>query len=507
MKQIKLVIIGLLPVFATLSGMAQVAEGSYGYYTDALRFSRLSPTSGTARMQGIGSANTALGGDISSSASNPAGLGFFNRSVAVFTPSINFHHGEAEFAGETTSNFINNFNFNTLGVVFNFGKGDIVQDKYKGGSFAINFQRVNDFYNEFTYEGFNDNNSIIDYFLQQADGIPVGDIDDRGLLSLAYYNYLINPVPDEAGVYDSFVLGYPRQTETVRSTGAQNQWNFSYGGNYDDKLYFGVGLGIVSLRYKNTKRYTEDSFYDFGAGADDPSINSLSVSESLEINGSGVNGTFGVIYRPLDVVRVGVSYTTPTIYSLNEQSTSTLTTSYNDYYFAPEDTVLGTLRSEGDIIESVYQMSTPARLNAGVAFFAGKFGFVSADVEFVNYSGARLKSDDFSASADNRLIGNLYKPTVNYRVGAEARLDIFRIRAGYALYGNPYTDADYQEAGTQQAITGGVGLRVRNFFADLGVVNSFSDRAYSPYVIDQASPEVAVSNRSTRGLLTFGFVF
>lgn len=507
MKKFKLIAVLSVVIFCVVtSAKAQIENGSFGYYTDALRFSRLSATSGTARMQAIGGASAALGGDISTAASNPAGLGFFNRSVVVFTPSMNFNSSETDFFGETTGNFVNNFNLSSLGVVFNFSKGDIIPEKYKGGSFAINFQRVNDFYNEFTYEGYNDNNSIIDYFLQQADGIPVGSIDNRGLTSLAYYNYLINPVPDQDGVYDSFVVGYPRQTETVRSTGGQNQWSFSYGGNYDDKLYFGVGLGIMSLRYRNAKDYREDSFYDFQTEADDPAINSLSVNESIEINGSGVNGTFGLIYRPMDLIRVGVSYATPTLYSLSEQSTSFLSTSYNDYYFAAEDTVLGDLSSEGDIVESTYQMATPGRLTAGVSVFAGKMGFVSADVELVDYSRARLKSNDFSASADNRTIGNLYKPTLNYRIGAEARLGIFRVRAGYALLGDPYEDSG-NSVGTQQAITGGVGLRVRNFFVDLGVASMSDSRTYSPYVLGQGTPEVEVNNRSTRGMLTVGFVF
>ncbi len=506
MKNLRLVWVSVLLLLGVVSSQAQIENGSFGYYTDALRFSRLSSNTGTARMQAIGGANAALGGDITSAATNPAGLGFFNRSVIVFTPTLNFHTSEAEYFGETTDNFINNFNLNTLGAVFNFSKGDFSQQKFKGGSFAINFQRINDFYNEFTYEAYNDNNSIIDYFLEQANGIPVNDIGNRGLVSLAYYNFLINPVPDENGIYDSFVLGYPRQRETVRSIGGQNQWSFSYGGNYDDKLYFGVGLGLVSLRYKNTKRYEEDSFYDFQAGADDESINSLAARETLEINGGGVNGTFGLIYRPLDVVRVGVSYTTPTLYNLNEQSSSSLATSYNNYYFAPEDTVLGSLSSESEILESVYQMSTPGRLTAGVAVFAGKLGFVSADVEWVNYATARLKSDDFSASADNRSIGNLYRSALNYRLGAEARLDIFRIRGGYVLYGDPYEDSTYS-VGAQQAVSGGVGILIRNFFADLGVVSTFGSSTYSPYVISQGTPEVSVGNRSTRALLTVGFSF
>ncbi len=489
------------------SVFAQVESGAFGYYTDALRFSSLSSTSGSARMQGLGGANTSLGGDITTAASNPAGLGYFNRSVFAVTPSMSFNTADAKFSDEENSGFINKFNLSTLGVAFNFSKGDIVQEKFKGGTFAINYQRVNDFNNEFTYEGYNDNSSIIDYFLQQSNGISTNNIDNRGLLSLAYYNYLINPVGGENGTYDSFVLGYPRQSETVKTTGGQNQWSFSYGGNYDDKFYFGAGLGLVGLNYKMTKQYVENSFYDFANDIDDPTINSLSTDETLEITGTGVNATFGFIYRPLDLVRVGMSYTTPTLYDLNEQSSSALTTSYNNFYYQPEDTTLATLTSEGDILESSYQMTTPGRLSAGVSVFAGKHGFVSADIEMVNYSGARLRSGDFSANADNKTIQNLYKTTLNYRVGAEGRIDIFRVRAGYVLYGNPYVNSDYS-AGNKQSVTAGAGVRLSNFYLDLGIINTFSKQTYSPYVLaNGATPEVSVKNRTATGLITFGFTF
>lgn len=61
------------------------------YFEDAYRFSNTNYGMGsTARMQAIGGAQIALGGDISSAVSNPAGLGFFNKSVFVVTPS-GFH--------------------------------------------------------------------------------------------------------------------------------------------------------------------------------------------------------------------------------------------------------------------------------------------------------------------------------------------------------------------------------------------------------------------------------
>jgi hypothetical protein len=59
------------------------------YTETALLFSRIR-AGGSARIQSMGGAQVSLGGDYSSASSNPAGLGFFNRSEFTVTPAINF---------------------------------------------------------------------------------------------------------------------------------------------------------------------------------------------------------------------------------------------------------------------------------------------------------------------------------------------------------------------------------------------------------------------------------
>jgi hypothetical protein len=83
---------------------------------------------------------------------------------------------------------------------------------------------------------------------------------------------------------------------------------------------------------------------------------------------------------------------TPTYYwNLREESSTELNTNFNTG--APID--LETVITNND-----YQLTTPLRLSGGLAVFAGKRGFVSADVEYITYNSARLNSrvgDDFTA--------------------------------------------------------------------------------------------------------------
>ncbi|MEQ9300816.1 MAG: long-chain fatty acid transporter [Cyclobacteriaceae bacterium] len=506
----------LIKVGLLLTGMvcpfllsAQVAPGAFGYYEDALRFSSTNP-GGSARIQAMGGAQTALGGDVSSAYSNPAGLGFFNQSTFVGTPGINFQTANSNFLDQSNRSTRSSFNINNLGVVIEKTKGPYAEDKFKGGSFGFSLTRTNDFQYNYGYEGFNDFNSIVDFFLQQSDGIPESNIDNRGAVSLAYYNYLINPVPDEVGRYDSFVIGFPRQAEVIESRGSQYQMSASYGANYDDKIYFGAGVGIPVLGQTINKIYIEDSFEFFdeesGEWVADDAINDIILEESIRSNGIGINGTFGVIYRPVNLFRVGLSYTTPTIMSMNDESTSTLFTNYNEYYFAPEDTVLGSLFSEGEIIVSNYTLTTPGRLNAGVALFLGKNGFITGDVEFVNYGGASLSSNDFSTAGDNETIENLYTNVINYRLGAELRFDAVRLRGGYSYMADPVANSTFDTS--VSSYSAGLGYRTQDYFVDLAFVNRSNNQLYAPYALaDGSQPVAEISNRVSSFLLSVGFNF
>ncbi|MEQ9288436.1 MAG: hypothetical protein RIG77_16070 [Cyclobacteriaceae bacterium] len=529
-----LINLGLMLLVCSISAIAQVEPGSFGIYNEALLFSRTSP-GGSARIQGIGGAQVALGGDISLANSNPAGLGFFNSSVFSFTPSFNFHESDSQFRGTGTNTFKNNFNINNMGVVFNNTKRDIENGKLRGGSFALSFQRINNFHNEFRYEGFSGDNSIVDTFIENAGNEAPGNLS--GFEAIAYDHFLIDQADYDSNVDydisndgvitpnpgDGTIEGYaslvgrvpgslPRQEGSVRSKGSQYQWNVSYGANYDDLFYFGGGIGVQSISYTRERTFIEDAFaFEDGNGGfvDDDLINEIRIDDRLRINGIGINATLGIIVRPVDFFRFGASYVTPTFSSLNEESDYFFTTNWNSFYsynVGSETIELGEISDQSDLTISNYRLRSPSKLSLGTAFFIGKGGFLTADVEFVDYSNAQFKSNDFSVTADNRSINNLYKSTTNFRVGGEMRFDIFRFRAGYSYQGDPFTDSAINNSISN--ISGGIGYRVRDYYVDLAVTNTKSDALFTPYNLgDGSEPVAGVKNNSTNVAVTLGFKF
>lgn len=476
------------------------------YAESALLFSRTQPT-GSARIQALGGAQIALGGDYSSALSNPAGLGMYNRSELTFTPALNSYNTSTNFLNNPAEESSSKLNIPGLSYVMHLPSqkdGDFV-----GGSFGLSMSRINDFNRTTLYAGRNENTSIVDYFLEQANGDTPAQFDEYQFntpTGLAFYNYLIGPqsILDPPGPDDLYFTDAPiesDQQEEIVTKGTSYQWSFSYGGNYKDIFFFGGGLGLTSLRYNSQKIFSERYDSDI--------ISNLDLTENLNIRGSGINATLGVLVRPVDFLQIGVSFTSPTYYQITEKYDALMNTRWKnfDYWDGEKNVTLNDETASTDIIISEYNLTTPLKLSGGLAFIS-KYGFITGDIEMTNPAKARYSSDidGISFTSDNNTIKSIYQATVNYRIGAEFRYNIFRVRAGYNVQNNAFEDSTLDNKIT--SISGGAGVKFDKFFIDFALVNRKSDSFYSPYTLsDGAEPVVSVKNKTTLGMITLGFTF
>jgi hypothetical protein len=509
---------------------------SLGYFNDALRFSQTT-FAGSGRFQGIGGAGVALGGDISSALVNPAGLGFIRKSEFATTLNLGINNANTTFLSNRTSDSKNSINLPNIGAVFASPKENTIG--HMGGSWAISGNRINDFNNNITYSGVNTSTQIVDAFLQLAEGIPWTELDFQtingatNVLGMAYLTYLINPdLAGDPGTLDTYATFLPlpseaptTQTMNINTTGSQYEWNISYGGNYDDTFYYGFGLGINTLRYERNREYRES------VQQPNPIFNDLLIFDQLIQSGIGVNARAGVIFRPVDAVRIGISAVTPTWLRITESYGENMFVRYNNFRFSTGLDNNGneqfiTLNNErADVIfdDIAFSLRTPARISGGLAVFLGKRGFLSADVEYVAYGSARLNNPrdeftgqalDFDFNADNRVMNNVFNNAVNIRVGGEARLKDFRVRGGFAHYGDPYSFNN--RIGTAQIFaTGGLGYRNEKFYIDLTGVQQMSQSQLTPYnllVVENGrdvdiAPAADVRLSRLRAMVSFGIFF
>ncbi len=506
--------------FTAILMLISLGGWSQSFVDNALLFSQTSP-GGSARIQAIGGTQISLGGDYSSALSNPAGLGMYNRTEITFSPGYTLSGVSASYFGTQTKSSESKFYIPGASIIFH--KPAVHEGDFIGGSFGFSATRTNDLNLNYSYTGENNNSSIIDYFIYDSYGINpqqmlYGGSYFTSLSALAYNNYLtedMEHVPGEA--YEYFSLLSPldseirtvKQTETINRQGSQYQYSFSYGANFSDKIFLGGGIGITTLRYKLSQFYRESNF----SFSEDPSyqpLNYFEMREDLEIEGSGINLTLGLIVRPMDNLQLGLSYVTRTNYLLTDTYMARLESQWNGFdYYDDGSVILNAVSEEFDEpLISEYNFSTPGKFSLGGTYIS-KIGFISTDVEFVNYGKGKYSSNIYGISydQDNEDIRDIYKTVVNFRIGGELRQDIFRFRAGYGFMGDPYETSDGFKRNIN-SYSGGAGIKTKHFFADVAVVLRNQKGTRSPYSTpDFPTPVASLNSNTTNFILTVGAAF
>ena len=77
-----------------------------------------------------------------------------------------------------------------------------------------------------------------------------------------------------------------------------------------NRFYLGFGIGFTDLDYNLTTNYDEY--------ASDNSRDNWYLDNFYGLSGTGFNFKFGAIVRPVDFMRIGVAFHTPTFYNINE---------------------------------------------------------------------------------------------------------------------------------------------------------------------------------------------
>ncbi len=459
---------------------------------DALRYSRTT-FGGTARYMSMGGAFGALGADFSTLSSNPAGIGLYRKSEFSFTPSIYFGNTNSDFKNSTAEDSKSNFNISNAGVVFTTETGKEKNSVLKYIQFGIGLNRINNFNRRMIIEGENNENSFVDTYVDDANGINYSEIENDPYgdfaydLNLAWMTYLIDTLPGTTSEYWGAVpVGVNKlQRKEVNSWGSTNEFLIAFGTNIGNRLYLGGSFGFPYVRYFEESHYTEadnkNEISDF---------NKMSLYEELATRGSGFNLKFGMILRAADWLRIGGAVHSPTWYNnMSDEWRSILTTDFdnNDHYY--EESPYGYYD---------YNLETPWKALGGISFIIGKVALVSADYEFIDYTSARLRGVEYGFSNENAAISNKYSATQNIRIGGEYKIGNFAVRGGYAMFGSPF--ASSINDGEITYFTGGLGYREKNFFVDLAYVRSVSDEDYYLYYSEKAVNTLSSNNF----LLTIG---
>ncbi len=439
---------------------------------DALRFSQ-NFYEGTARSMAMGGAFGALGADLSTAATNPAGMGLFRANYYSISSEINMQNVSSNYNATLSLDNKTAFNISNIGYVSAIRLGPESGKGWKFMQFSFGMNKLNNFNSSLDMQGANSKNSRLDVYLENADGVNYEDIEnDKNKaysfdLNPAWQLYLIDTIPGyQDWYYSSVPFGGTYQRERLQTKGSINEWYFSFSANYNNFLFLGATIGIDALHYLSTSYYSE---YD--AADTIPYFKSWEIDQNLETKGTGVNIKIGLIVQPVKWLRVGVAYHSPTWY-FDMRDVWYTTTFANLEWTSP-----GSISSPTGNYQ--YKLNTPMKILADAGILIGDRGSVSFEYEYLNYAKARFRSTDYNYLTENGNIQKYFRSTNNFRVGTEWRFGITDVRAGYALYGSPY--ARNMNDGMSQSVSGGLGLHIRNLTIDVAYVYSQMNKDYYFY--------------------------
>jgi len=480
---------------------------------------------GSARSNAIGGAMGALGGDVTASYTNPAGLGFYKTKEVVLSPGFLLNNNKSDFRG-TSANGINKsgFQLGPTGVVI----GGKIDDKGRSSAFSISFNQLAGYNNKIHYQGLNDTTSYSEHFAEElvangadtnaaANNYPFGS-------SLAYFTYLIDYTLDSSGNLSGYRSLVPvgngniiNQQYDETDGGGLYEISVGFASNSKDKLYLGGSINIPLSFFTQDITYQESD-----AGTDQHNNFSYSVyTQNHSMNGIGINGRFGIIYNLQNSLRLGFAFHTPSFMSFTDRLDAAMTTNTEDYKGTQTAKSSDFSNAEREV---KYNEITPYKFIASAAYVFKEVenvklqkGFISADIEYVNHRGSRfIQQTNDNGNTDpsldnyytslNDAVKSYYKGAFNFRLGGELKFSPFAVRFGGAYYGSPYADKALKA--NNVVVGGGLGYRKYGMFVDITVNQLINKDVNFPYrLADKPNTFATLKNQRTNISLTIGVKF
>lgn len=511
---------------------------------------------GTARYVGMGGAMEALGADLSTIGTNPAGIGMFRCGMVAGSFGFNTLSDAKSFGNANKTNM----SFDQAGFVYSMRSG-----RHSMLNFGFNYTKSKNFDQILTAAGRLNNASQNKLSaMKNANGVYDLQSKNNGLVSNSgaysqadylYSNVLFNHYdsnnpndPNNATLTDKGVIvnqttGLPVYYNATgydfgrSTTGYIGQYDFNVSGNSNDRFYWGFTVGIYDVHYNGSSLYSE-SLVD-----DNTAIGDVAMNDERKITGTGFDVKAGLIFRPAEEspFRIGLYVHTPTWYDLTTRNYTVLNNNTNEAYGSTE---------RGKSSESYdFKFYTPWRFGVSLGHTVGNYLALGATYEYADYTTNDIRVNDGgevdywgnyyeTSSRDEAMkqnIKNSLKGVHTVKVGMEFKPEKnFAVRLGYnyqsAMYNkNGFKDGSLESYGTYYAsttdytnwkdthrFTAGVGYNYGKFSFDLAYQYSQTNGDFYPFMsyVDDSEPKfdnvcdaVKVSNKRNQLLFTVGYKF
>lgn len=445
--------------------------------SDAIRYGQEN-LNGTARFRAMSGAFGALGGDLSSINVNPAGSAVFsNNQIAITLSNFNTINNSNYFGTSTTAKN-NSFDLNQAGGAFVF-KNQNPSSNWKKFSLAINYENTNNYDNSYFSAGTNPSNSVANYFISYANGVPLNVLENSNYRDLnngeqqaflGYQAYVIDPAdPNNANntQYNSNVAsgGNYYQENSVNTSGYNGKLSFNLATSYKDRLYLGMNLNAHFTDFHQSSSFYEDNNNPLGTNY---TVNRLNFNNELYTYGSAFSFQLGAIAKVTNEIRLGLAYESPTWYNLSDEFTQKLVAvSSNLSGELPPDVVDPQITN----YYQPYKLNTPSKFTGSFAFVFGKSGLLSVDYAIKDYSKTKFRPENDTYYRDvNSIMNTILNSSSELRIGGEYKIKEWSLRGGYRYEQSPYKDSD--TIGDLTGYSGGLGYSFGSTKLDLAYSTS-----------------------------------
>ena len=506
----------------SLCGMSAMAQETY-------ENTRLvdNDLNGTARYVGMGGAMEALGADVSTMSTNPAGVGLFRKSKVDLSFGLVSQQDATKFnsLGKTNASFdqigfvyvLNKTSNSGFNIGFNYHKSRNF-DQILGAANTLN----NASQNKLTYQKYRKG------IFTDKKSMTFNQIDALYMDSLLFNK-------DNKKYYNFPATGYLYNEENMGYIG---EYDVNMSGNINNRVYLGLTVGLHDVHYRNYSEYTEN----LERNADN--FRGLTIRDNREITGTGYDIKFGAIFRPFDAsaFRLGVYIHTPTWYDLT-------TSNYSTMFVKNENPT----KDKGAVTYESYdfRIDTPWKFGLSLGHTIDNFIALGATYEYADYGAIStlIKDGGYYDSWSGSYYENSHRDKVmnahteatlkgvhTLKLGAEVKvMPKLAVRVGYnylsamfnengAKNGTIASPGSYYASSTSfvnwkatNRITCGVGYAHKNFNVDLAYQYSAQNGEYFPFANyyegktpsneDNIATATKVNNKRHQLLLTLGYRF
>ncbi len=470
--------------------------------TEAYRLSISEPL-GTARNLGSGNSMFAIGPDFSAIGSNPAGLAGFWKSEFTITMGGQFNHFSSSLTGDRNNVTEGNYNHFTLPNIGFVLSSQQRNSKWQTSNWAVGFNRMADYRRETNYSGAT-LGSITDSWKENALGLSLDELngfeEGLALATGAIYDF------EEDMIYETDYNLNPEyrllKSEDSYLEGGKSELFLGYAANYDNKILFGASFNIPLVNYTEIREYVEVDGNENGI----PFFNDLSYNSYVNSSGVGINGKFGITFKPSKNLNISAAAHTPTKLFMTDNYNTSVSYDYTD------ENNNGPLYKASPDGSFQYALVTPWSLMGGIGIIAGEQGFIGASIKWTDYSTMHF---DYSVRGNssyyeqeeqevNQSIRSNYSSSFDINLGGEFVIRAFRLRGGVSLAQSSYNN----DHNFDPAYHAGIGFRAEAFYVDLGFRYATPLEGYLPYeTSDAIQPLVQTDNNRSTLAGTVGLKF